>query len=139
MLECLILGDSIAVGISQHRSGCVHLARGGINTSVYNRDYGPSMLIANMDYHTVIISLGTNDSTGMDTEGNIRRLRGTVQGKQVFWVLPSAERRPSQRQAVMKIAAEFRDAIISVDLPQLGADRIHPTGRGYQEIAQKTQ
>jgi hypothetical protein len=39
MLECLILGDSIAVGTHQFRPDCVSYSKGGWNTKQWNRDY----------------------------------------------------------------------------------------------------
>ena len=35
MLECLILGDSLAVGVGQVRSECVTRAKSGINSYNY--------------------------------------------------------------------------------------------------------
>ena len=37
MLECLIVGDSIAVGTAMARPECVSLSKGGINSSQWNR------------------------------------------------------------------------------------------------------
>ena len=39
MLDCLILGDSIAVGVHMFKKECVAYAKGGINSWQYNRDY----------------------------------------------------------------------------------------------------
>ncbi len=39
MIECLILGDSIAVGTAQARPECVAYATSGINTTQFNKKY----------------------------------------------------------------------------------------------------
>ena len=39
MLDCLILGDSIAVGTHQFKQECVAYAKGGINSQQYNKQY----------------------------------------------------------------------------------------------------
>ena len=39
MLECLIIGDSIAVGTAMARKECVSYARGGWNSWQWNKDY----------------------------------------------------------------------------------------------------
>jgi len=57
MLECLILGDSIAVGVAQFRPECVAYAKGGINS----RQWVNSYITKNRSANTVIISLGSND------------------------------------------------------------------------------
>ena len=37
MIECLIVGDSIAVGVSQVRHECMSIAKSGINSSDWNK------------------------------------------------------------------------------------------------------
>ena len=65
MLECLIIGDSIAVGTSRARPECVAYVQGGINSYQWvNKFVNNSPYIAN----TVIISLGSNDHKHVKTE-----------------------------------------------------------------------
>jgi lysophospholipase L1-like esterase len=138
-MDCLILGDSIAVGTAIASPDCLSAAQGGINTANFLKLAEQRPAVKELSYNRVIISLGTNDSDNMDTEGNLRRLRESVTGKQVFWVLPSATLRPRQRQSVMRIATEFRDATISIEPNWLGSDRIHPTMPGYRKIAEQAR
>ena len=63
MIDCLIVGDSIAVGTHQFKPDCVAYAKGGINSWQWNRKFGDKQLGAN----TVIISLGSNDHEGVRT------------------------------------------------------------------------
>ena len=63
MLECLILGDSIAVGTANVRTECVSYSVGGLNTWQWNKRFANKELMAN----SVIISLGTNDHDRIHT------------------------------------------------------------------------
>ena len=63
MFDCLILGDSIAVGTANYRKECVSYSVGSINTWQWNKKFVNNDLKA----RTVIISLGTNDHTGINT------------------------------------------------------------------------
>jgi lysophospholipase L1-like esterase len=71
------------------------------------------------------------------TSKNLHEIRSKIQGK-VYWILPSATRKPQERQVVIEIANEFKDSI--VDRPkEISADGIHPTFNGYKELAEKTK
>lgn len=132
MLECLILGDSIAVGVSQIRTECVSIAKSGINSTDWNRKHINQIKPAK----TTIISLGSNDWDGK-TYDNLRKMRKEIDGR-VYWILPSATRKPKERQAVLDVSNEFSDFII--DRPkEMSPDGIHPTYRGYAEIARETK
>jgi hypothetical protein len=64
MLECLIVGDSIAVGVSQIRTECQAIVKSGINSSDWNKKHLHKL----KPTKTLIISLGAND-LGINTEG----------------------------------------------------------------------
>jgi lysophospholipase L1-like esterase len=132
MLECLILGDSIAVGVSQIRTECVAIAKSGINSTDWNKKHINQIKPAN----TTIISLGSNDWDGK-TYDNLRKMRKEIDGR-VYWILPSATRKPKERQAVLDVANEFSDFIIERP-KEMSPDGIHPTYRGYAEIARETK
>ena len=83
MLECLVVGDSIAVGVGQVRTECMSISKSGINS----RDWNKQNLHKLKPTRTLIISLGANDYKGIETEQNIRKLRETVQAERVFWLL----------------------------------------------------
>ena len=85
MIDCLIAGDSIAVGTHQFRPECVVYAKGGINSSQWNRQNANKKLNA----ETVIISLGSNDHTGVRTLWELQQLRARVEAARVFWILPA--------------------------------------------------
>ena len=96
MLDCLIVGDSIAVGVGQVRTECMSISKSGINS----RDWNKQNLHKLKPTRTLIISLGANDYKGIETEQNIRKLRETVQAERVFWLLPSQKLKPDQVRAV---------------------------------------
>jgi hypothetical protein len=67
MFECMILGDSIATGIAQHRPECLTYATVGVNT----RKFVTEHIAGNLSAKTVIISLGSNDSKDMKTRSDM--------------------------------------------------------------------
>ena len=84
MLECLILGDSIAVGTANVRTECVSYSVGGINTMQWNKKFSDKQLMAK----SVIISLGTNDYTTIHTFKELSNMRARVKAEHVFWIMP---------------------------------------------------
>lgn len=131
MLECLILGDSIAVGTQQFRPECVAYAKGGWNSWQWNRDYLKNDLSAK----TVIISLGSNDHEGIRTIWELQRLREKVKADRVFWILPAIK--PDVRQMIKIIAKDYRDVVL--EIPNLQKDGVHPSWSGYKKIAERTK
>lgn len=139
MLECLILGDSIAVGVSQYRPECVVYAKGGINSRQWVNSYITKDLSAN----TVIISLGSNDHEGVKTVKELRTMRELTKAKRVFWILPSGVHPKNNipvndiQQMVRLVADEYSDIVLPVT--RLQADGIHPSTAGYKELANNTR
>ena len=131
MLDCLILGDSIAQGISTVRKECVAYVQSGINSRNWNNKY----IVKDLSADTVIISLGTNDPETMNTFKELLSLRELVAGKKVFWVMPPIN--PAVQDMVRIIARNYKDTII--EIPELSKDKVHPTGRGYKELAEMTK
>ena len=131
MLDCLIIGDSIAVGTHQFRPECVAYAKGGWNTWQWNRDYLKNDLTAN----TVIISLGSNDHQGIKTRKELETMRAKVKGSRVFWILP-AIKEPIQN-IVKEIAQANGDTVLPIT--RLQKDGVHPSWAGYKELASKTK
>jgi hypothetical protein len=109
MLECLIIGDSIAVGTHQARPECVAHAKGGWNTWQWNREY----LNKNLSAKTVIISLGSNDHKGVRTKAELQRLREKVgTAARVFWILPAIK--PEIQAIVKAMALEYGDTVLPI-------------------------
>lgn len=133
MIDCLILGDSIAVGSHMFRQECVAYAKSGITSHGWDKAYGKNDLSA----ETVIISLGTNDWDGADTYGKLKSIREKIKGKRVFWIAPHPTSKPKAYQDVNQIAGLYNDVVITTE--QYQADKIHPSWAGYKELMDKTK
>lgn len=136
MLECLIIGDSIAVGVAQQRTECVSYSTGGLNTWQWNKKYSDKVLASPV----VIISLGTNDHKGVKTLGELTAMRNRVTAQQVYWIMPPCNDKfckPEVNEWVKQIANSRGDKIISTS--RLQADAIHPSWAGYKELANQTR
>lgn len=139
MIDCLVLGDSIAVGTQAQRSECVSLAKGGINTWQWNKQFGNQDLTAN----TVIISLGSNDHKYIRTRQELEAMRSRVKAARVFWILPYGNLKGSEvsieqiQQTVKSIAQQYGDVVLPIT--RISKDNIHPSWAGYRELAEKTK
>lgn len=131
MLECLIIGDSIAVGTAMQRPECVSYSVGGYNTRQWNNKFTTKDLTA----RTVIISLGTNDHDGVNSFKELLAMRQQVDGLNVFWILPPIK--PHIQDMVRIIAKNYKDTIL--EIPELSKDKVHPTTKGYKTIAEVTK
>jgi lysophospholipase L1-like esterase len=133
MLECLIIGDSIGVGVSQFRPECKAYVQSGITSSGWIQKWGEKP----EDAKIVIISLGANDYS-VDTMTHIKRIRKNIEAQRVIWLLPRADRVPIAVNAVYEVARQYNDVIL--DRPKdVSPDGIHPTAKGYKELADKTR
>ena len=139
MLECLIVGDSIAVGTHQFRPECALVGKGGINTWQFNKNYAQKIEPAN----TVIISLGSNDHSGVHSFKELMAMRQRVEGKRVFWILPAGNLKAGGvdikniQDMVNIIAKNYGDTVLPIT--RLQPDGIHPSWAGYKDIAAKTK
>lgn len=132
MLECLILGDSIAVGTAQARPECVSYSKGGINSyNWFNTNVGKSPYQAK----TVIISLGSNDHKGVKTEAELHNIRQLTKADRVYWIVPAIK--PEIQDIVRRIAMENGDVILPIK--DLSTDGVHPTTKGYRQLAEATK
>jgi lysophospholipase L1-like esterase len=133
MLECLIVGDSIGVGIANVRKECVSYVKGGINSKQWlDKNVQNTPLIA----RHVIISLGSNDHQNIKTESELRTIRKLTSADRVYWIMPS-NKFPVQREAIWKIANEYHDTVLKTERMQ--ADNVHPSWAGYKELSKATE
>ena len=133
MIDCLILGDSIAVGAHMFRPECVSYSKGGITSHGWDKLYGKN----NLSAETVIISLGTNDYEGANTYGKLKEIREKIKGKRVFWIAPHEKSKPKAYYDVNVIAGMYGDTVIWTERYQ--KDKIHPSWAGYKELMEKTK
>ena len=136
MLECLILGDSLAVGVGQIRKECVTYAKSGINSYDYvNRHVLHTK--GNTQAKHVIISLGSNDTRNINTFEELDTLRQLVKADRVYWILPAIK--DLKRDNVRKVSEKYNDIVIDSRSHELSPDGVHPTYKGYKTISEKTK
>jgi lysophospholipase L1-like esterase len=134
MLECLILGDSLAVGVGQIRTECVTRAKIGINSYDYVNRH---LLHTKGDTlaKNVIISLGSNDTEKINTFEELNTLRQLVTADRVYWILPNIKE--TKRKAVLAVARKYNDHVIDARGVDRSPDAVHPTHNGYKELAKQ--
>ena len=143
MIDCLIIGDSIAVGTQQFRPECVAFAKGGINSRQWRQQYIEGDQGALPAAQTVIISLGSNDHKNVRTILELQEIRRKVTAKRVFWILPHGNNPAGGveiewiQRFVRAVAAENGDTVLPITRVQ--KDGIHPSRAGYQELAKQTK
>lgn len=130
MLECLIVGDSIAVGVHQFRPECAVYAKGGINSTQWNKKNADK----NLKAKTVIISLGSNDGTNVRTLWELQQLRTKVGDAKVFWILPAIK--PDIQKMIWTIAKENGDTVLPIE--NLSKDKVHPNSTGYKKLSEQS-
>ena len=141
MVDCLIMGDSIAVGTKMFKPECTLVGKGGINSYQWVNSHITKTPFA---AKTVIISLGTNDHKWVKTESELRTVRMNTKADRVYWILPYGNGNAPQNlpietiQSIVKtIALEYNDIVLPIK--HISTDKIHPTGQGYKDIAEKTK
>lgn len=138
MFECLILGDSIAVGLGQAKPECTTIARVGITSERWIRGFGSNPFYKDDNYKIAIISLGTNDYKNMTGE-MLYLIRKELKANKVIWILPSYSLKPIQRMLIIELANEFKDKVLDIS-EHIGRDGIHPSSlEDYKKIANKTK
>ena len=126
MLECMILGDSIAIGTKVHLSRCEAVAESGISSKGFNHKYGSADTKAGY----VIISLGSNDHRNIKTKQELEALRSKIVSSKVYWIVPAIK--PHVQEVVRQVAKDNNDSII--EIKHLQEDKVHPTAKGYKQI-----
>ncbi len=127
MIPCLVIGDSIAVGVGQQLPECRTEAKVGINSYRLLAEMG-----ADKRADRVVISLGANDDALARTLDNLTAVRKSVHATVVYWLMPSGSQRA--RAAVRAVASQYHDRVIDT-APYAGQDGLHPTGTGYRTLA----
>jgi lysophospholipase L1-like esterase len=135
MLECLIIGDDIAVGTHPYRPACTQYAKNGLNSKQFNQQFKNVDLTAGV----VIISLGSNDFKGIKTYDELFEMRQRVVAYRVYWVLPNGLSKVKGEEELIKIqdqvievAHYYGDVVLPIR--QATPDYVHPTPSGYYDI-----
>jgi hypothetical protein len=131
VIDCLILGDSIAVGVGQALPLCEVSATVGITSGRFIQTE-----IGSHAARHVVISLGVNDRDGVATLDNLRKLRASVSAEVVYWLLSGFN--PRAREAGLSVASQYGDRVIEM-APFVGADGLHPDRNGYAALGHVVQ
>jgi len=136
MLDCMIIGDSIAVGTQMFWKECVLYGKGGINSWQWNQSW--KVLTENAD--RAVISLGTNDHIGVNTKSELIKARNKIVARRVYWILPFGNNPASKvtveqiQKIVREVAAIYGDTVIEITSVQ--PDKMHPSWEGYRRIVE---
>jgi lysophospholipase L1-like esterase len=126
LIPCLVVGDSIAVGVGQTLPECRTEARVGMTARQFVHQF-----LSPREADKVVISLGVNDGESAYTITNLRSVRESVRGRTVYWLLPANH--AYARTAIRTVAARYGDRVIDC-APYSGPDGVHPTGMGYRTL-----
>lgn len=132
MLDCLIIGDSIALGTHSQYKQCGVIAKSGIDSRAFYDRY--HRYYANTKTEHVIISIGSNDKYSNMSRYNIEHIRNTIgDNKKVFWILPA--NKENIAEIIRNIARDKKDTVIPIRY--LSKDGVHPTIDGYKNIVRQ--
>jgi hypothetical protein len=120
-MECVALGDSIAVGISQF-SNCKKVAVVGYSSKKI------LVLSKNINSEIVVISVGSNDPHNPKLRSNLIAIRNNVTAKKVIWIVPYDI---MAGKVVREVAIMHGDKIVSLTNYKTN-DNLHP--RNYSEL-----
>jgi len=137
MIDCMIMGDSLAVGVGQIRKECVTYAKSGVNSYDYVNRHVLHTNGVDKQAKSVIISLGSNDTKNINTFEELDTLRQLVKADRVYWIVPAIKE--DKRKAVWEVANKYHDHVIESRNHELSPDKVHPTRKGYTSIANQTK
>jgi len=129
MIECVAIGDSIAVGVA-HYSSCVNQAQVFRTTAQTQR----LLTVTPVKAGRVIVSVGSNDQ--VVTVDQLNSIRQQIVAQCVVWLLPV--RNEKIRHTIQQVARQHQDRTIDV-APLVSSDGIHPTQLGYRRLARAAQ
>jgi hypothetical protein len=124
MIDCVAIGDSIAVGYGQASHCAIH-AKVGKSAHFISQHF-----TSGNQGSMCIISAGSNDPYSITLHKDLTTIRNSaIRCNKVIWVIPQ---NPHAAQIVRQVAYQFGDAVLTF---QAGHDHIHP--RQYKDIVGK--
>jgi len=114
MLDCLLIGDELAIGLSKYRPECSVVAKPQINSEVWVEQN-----IGNLQNSKItIISLTAHDTPDVYSQWNLETIRSKIKTGRVFWIVPSKTKSSLNIDLMLKyIAKKYKDTLIySTDL-----------------------
>ncbi|BCM12970.1 hypothetical protein MAFF241648_21600 [Ralstonia solanacearum] len=123
---CYIYGDSIAQGVSSYLPECRADTKVGISSSAAIKKWGFDLLPGET---TLVLSLGSNDTSAKSTLKVLNRILAKSKGRSVYAILPNE---PTRHEALKK-GLQGKAKLLTIE--QVSSDDIHPTKKGYQQLA----
>ena len=129
MLECLILGDSLAQGAAAALARTAHatcdvVATQGIGSAAILRS------TPKRAYETAVISAGSNDPNNPNLTDNLVAIRRTLSTSRVVWIAPYNR---SVANLVADLARYFGDSLVDIAETPAVRDGLHP--QSYRRLA----
>lgn len=127
MIDCLIIGDSIAQGVSQFEKQCVSYTQVGISPKNFNQKYSNKYP---KDKATTVISLGSNNPGSKEAlVQDLSKTRNTLTSQKIIWILPHNNR---LKGIVREVAEHFGDEYVEFEVSK---DNVHP--KSYKTLDNK--
>jgi len=126
-MDCVYIGDSIAVGLHQLDHQCEVRAKIGANSDFITRHFSNAK---NKSY--VIVSMGSNGPHNKNNLENARKLRRSITADFVIWILPYDR---TAAAAIKSVAIQFQDGYVDLK-PYKSKDGLHPA---YKPVAKQIQ
>lgn len=131
MIECLIIGDSIAVGVGMRRHDCEVEAKIGITSNSYLNSIHRKFRIE--DAEVTVISLGSNDGN-VDSYPSLLKIRQEIKTGKVIWIMSTNNKQ--SRFAVLQLSFQYGDQVLDTSVYPMSKDGVHPTAKGYEKLAE---
>jgi hypothetical protein len=126
MMDCVAVGDSIAVGIGQAAHCSINAKVGASSSYIAQHTYSSDKGVA-------VISAGSNDPDNPKLMSNLHAVRAKIKARRVVWILPYNRK---AAEAARAVAVQHGDAYI--DLRGFRTrDGVHPSS--YSAVAKKIQ
>lgn len=123
-MDCLAVGDSIAVGVGQAAKCVVNAKVGASSSYIANH-------VVSTQKNITIISAGSNDPNNPNLISNLEKIRKKIKSPTVVWILPYNRKAAA---IVKKVANRYGDRYI--DLVSVKTrDGVHPSS--YRDLIKR--
>lgn len=117
---CILIGDSIIVGLRVFFPDCTFIAAVGVNTPTMTRRLQEHPALNGAQWPLAVVSLGSNDKAGFVLRQNLTILRRHLPAYNIVFVKPAL---PAQGADVAAIAKDWDFPLVSF-VP--AKDGVHP-------------
>lgn len=123
-MECIAIGDSIALGIGQAAKCSINAKIGASSSYIADHTVSRGNGVA-------VISAGSNDPDNPRLAENLKAIRNKIKARRVVWILPYHRRAARE---VMLVAGLYGDGYINLARFATG-DGVHP--KSYSAVAKQ--